>query len=330
MAARRRLLVALLLEDEARAEVDGLRRALSSRDLGRIPPHVTLVPPTNVAEGALEQAHSVLAEAAGRLRPFEARLGPPSTFAPSRQVLYLQVGDDGGAIRRLLDAAATGPLAPPPSRPARPFVPHVTLTRSVPLDQMPAAASLLAGFERGCSFSRVHLLEQAGEEPGRPWRPCGEALLGAKAVVARGGLELELSVARRLDPEAEGWLEAAWAGYSRSAYGGRWRPDEPFAIVARRQGRIVGVATGEVRGAVCECARLVVDVSARGEGIGGHLLRHLERLAAERGCTTTRLLTTLGGPAEGFYARRGYSRAALLPGWREGRDFVVMARPVGG
>ena len=51
--ARRRLFVALEITGAVASEVDGLRRAIGSSALGRISPHLTLVPPVNVAESDL-------------------------------------------------------------------------------------------------------------------------------------------------------------------------------------------------------------------------------------------------------------------------------------
>jgi hypothetical protein len=51
---RRRLGVVLLVPDPVRREIDGLRRALGAGSLGRVPAHLTLVPPVNVREDDLE------------------------------------------------------------------------------------------------------------------------------------------------------------------------------------------------------------------------------------------------------------------------------------
>src|ERR687897_367343 len=53
---RRRLGVALVLPEPVATEIDGLRRALGDATLGRIPAHLTLVPPVNVADDDLPAA----------------------------------------------------------------------------------------------------------------------------------------------------------------------------------------------------------------------------------------------------------------------------------
>ncbi|MGH9074567.1 MAG: hypothetical protein ACRDZQ_10690, partial [Acidimicrobiales bacterium] len=65
------------------------------------------------------------------------------------------------------------------------------------------------------------------------------------------------------------------------------------------------------------------------EGVGSHLLAAVESLAAEDGCRAVHLMALAGGRAEGFYRGRGWVVTALLPAWREGRDFVAMERRLG-
>ena len=70
--------MALLVPEPVAAEVDGLRRALGDGSLGRIPPHLTLVPPVNVAEDDVPKALSVLRQAAAaRPRPSTCGWGRP-------------------------------------------------------------------------------------------------------------------------------------------------------------------------------------------------------------------------------------------------------------
>ncbi|MGH9074321.1 MAG: 2'-5' RNA ligase family protein, partial [Acidimicrobiales bacterium] len=127
---RLRLAVALLVPAPVAAEVDGLRRALRSGALGRIPPHVTLVPPVNVREQDLGAVLERLRGAARGARPFRLTLGPMATFWPRNPVLYLAVGGPGvEALGRLRDALVAepplrrGPRAGPPAQAVAPAPP---------------------------------------------------------------------------------------------------------------------------------------------------------------------------------------------------------------
>ncbi|GEM_PF-380130 len=327
-ASRHRYLVALVLDGRPAAEVDGLRRALRPSLVGRVPPHVTLVPPVNVRDDAAESALGLLRRAAAASRPIAVELGPVATFLPRSPVVYLRVSGDVEELEALRLRLATGPLAPPPGREARDFVPHVTLTNQVARPWAATLTEALGGFRLPVTFTRLTLLEQDVAAEGHPWHAVADAALGSPAVVGRGGLAVELSVSEQLDPPAARWAAEAWAAYARETYGPGWSPDAPFAVVARHAGELLGVATGEVRGECCELRRLIVAPEHRQGGVGSHLLRFVERLAAERGCERVRLRTIAGDPAEGFYARRGFSRIALLPRWRGSWDVAVMERNV--
>jgi GNAT superfamily N-acetyltransferase len=135
-------------------------------------------------------------------------------------------------------------------------------------------------------------------------------------------------VVDRPDPLLAQWADEQWAQYSRERYGDEVRPIKPFAIVARTQDAPAGLADGEIRGAVCRLGRLIVSPEWRGVGVGSHLMRAVDSLGLERGCTRVRLETIAGGSAQQFYSERGFVVAAGLPRWREERDFVLMERDI--
>ena len=63
---------------------------------------------------------------------------------------------------------------------------------------------------------------------------------------------------------------------------------------------------------------LAVGAHARGTGLGGALLAAAEADARQRGCTSMRLEVRIDNPsAIALYERRGYTRAARLPGFYE-------------
>lgn len=165
-----RLGVALLLPAAIRAEVDGLRRALGDGALGRIPPHLTLVPPVNVREERVDEAFAVLRRAAGATPALHLTLGPPATFLPDNPVSYLQVGGDLDPLRRLRDAVFVEPLA---RSLTWPWVPHVTLADEAPPERVSAAVVALQDYVVEATFEGVHLMR---ESPGRIWEPMANAL----------------------------------------------------------------------------------------------------------------------------------------------------------
>jgi 2'-5' RNA ligase len=289
---RLRLGVALLVPAPQSHAVDALRRAVGDPALGRIPAHLTLVPPVNVREERLDDALAVLRAAAASAAAFTVRLGPPATFLPANPVLYLPVTSGEPAIERLRDAVFRGPLARPLTWP---FVPHVTVADEAEPSRIEAAVRALAGFHLEFEVRGVHLLQEGRD---RHWQPIADADLGPPAVIGRGGLELELTRSEQPDPGAARTLG---------------RP--PFCITARRDGRPVGMiaghfaadVAGDVTGDVAVVERLVVAEAARGQGIGSHLAAAAEALAAERGCASLTVDTDPAGRLRAWLEGRGWS-----------------------
>ncbi len=251
--------MALLLPPPLDAEIDGLRRALGDGALGRIPAHLTLVPPLNVREDRLGEALAVLRKAAAATRPFTVALGPPSTFLPDNPTLHLSV-PDGVAVRALRDRVFVDPLA---RSLTWPFVPHVTLADEADPDRIEAALAVLADYRVEVTFNRVHLLR---EGPGRIWTPIADATFAVPSVIGRGGLPVELTVSQQVDGDAA-----------------RLGPT-PLVVTARSDGAVAGYAEGWCRGSVAHLSMLTVAEDARHLGVADHLLAAFRSEAATRGC----------------------------------------------
>jgi 2'-5' RNA ligase len=256
-----RLGVALLVPSPIDAEVDGLRRALGDGALGRIPAHLTLVPPVNVREDRLSEALAVLRRAASATRPFTVTLGPPATFLPDNPTVHLGVaGDD--SVHRLRDRVFVDPLA---RALTWPFVAHVTLADEADPARITAALHALADYRVEVTFDRVHLLR---EGPGRIWAPIADAAFAPAAVVGRGGLPVELTVSARLDPDAAALEKAT-----------------PLVVTARVDGRVAGYAEGWCGPeGTAHLAKVVVDPDHSHLDVDRHLVAAFRAEAVTRGC----------------------------------------------
>jgi 2'-5' RNA ligase len=158
---RLRLGVALLIPPPFDREIDALRRAVGDGTWGRVPAHLTLVPPVNVRAERLDDALAVLRRAAAATRPFTVALGAPATFLPDTPVLYLPVEAGEEPVHALRAHVFRDPLARPLTWP---FVPHVTVADESTPERIAAARLAMAGYAAQVTFHRVHLLQ---EHPGR-------------------------------------------------------------------------------------------------------------------------------------------------------------------
>ena len=263
-----RLGVALLVPPPLDAEIDGMRRALGDGTLGRMPAHLTLVPPVNVREDRLGEVLAVLRRAAAVTRPFTLTLGPPATFLPDNPTLYLEVAGDVGALR---DRVFADPLARPLTWP---FVPHVTLADEAAPERIEAALMALADYRVEVTFHRIHLLREGF---GRVWSPIADAPFVAPAVIGRGGLPVELTVTEGVDPQA-----AALAAGQR------------LVVTARSDGVVAGYAEGWCRPPAAHLASMVVTSDHAHLGVDRHLLAAFRSEAAARGCGAVTIAPDVG------------------------------------
>jgi 2'-5' RNA ligase len=262
---RLRLGVALLVPPPIAGEVDGLRRACGDGSLGRIPPHLTLVPPVNVRVDDLPAALARVREAAAAVDgPIGLELGPVATFHPDAPVVYLAVGDAPAtaAVHRIRNAVFRPPLA---RELTWPFVPHVTLADEIDPDRISAALVGMAGYRAGVTVAHLTLLEE--RQPGRVWVPVADARLGPPAVIGRGGLPVELWWSSIADPEVGGLLAPEF----RVPEGGR-----PFVLAARREGAVLGAARGWRRDGEAHGVEVVVTEAAGLEDVARHLTAAIE------------------------------------------------------
>ena len=106
-----------------------------------VPPHVTLLPPTEVAVADRPAIGAHLAEVARCHPPFTMHLSGTGTFAPVAEVVFVTVARGIGNCELLANDVRRGPLA---RSLAFPYHPHVTVAHDVPGDMLDLAYSGLA------------------------------------------------------------------------------------------------------------------------------------------------------------------------------------------
>jgi 2'-5' RNA ligase len=131
----------------------------------QIPTHITLVPPTELAETAVPDLVSHLEAAAAAHDPFGIHLRGTGTFRPVSPVVFVGVVEGISECELLAKSVRTGPLD---LSMEFPYHPHVTVAHHLPEDVLDKAFDELADFE--CEFDVTGFwLYTYDEQPG--WVP---------------------------------------------------------------------------------------------------------------------------------------------------------------
>ena len=113
-----------------------------------------------------------------------------------------------------------------------------------------------------------------------------------------------------------GWIDGHAGHVPRELHAHRTLDDFRKRVPAKLPATTVAELAGKIAGFVTlhddELEQLYVDGSARGAGVAGVLLRHGERLIAERFPVAWLAVAVGNARARRFYAREGWTDAAAL------------------
>ncbi|UYZ64241.1 2'-5' RNA ligase family protein [Hymenobacter weizhouensis] len=175
-------LVVVLLPEPVHGQVWELKQQVhqrtGSRNAVRLPPHITLVPPTRQPPAFAAKAAAVLRRFAAGQAPCPLELHDFAWFG--QRTLYVRVLP--GPVQQLHAALAAWLAQELPAVPAptRPFVPHVTLaTRDLPAEHVPGLRRDFAArtYRATCLAEQLVLFRHDGQQ----WVPLQHCALGAAA-----------------------------------------------------------------------------------------------------------------------------------------------------
>jgi len=146
------------------AELSGWRAKVGDPQADLVPPHVTLLPPTPLADHELAGAEAHLAAVAAVHPAFELRLAGTGTFRPVSEVVFVAVVAGGPECGRLAGHVRSGRLARDTEFP---YHPHVTVAHGVPPESLDRAADGLADFAASFEVSAFTLYTHGSD---RVWR----------------------------------------------------------------------------------------------------------------------------------------------------------------
>jgi 2'-5' RNA ligase len=156
--------VAIGLPEPFHHELRERRAAAGDPQAAVVPPHVTLLPPTEVEVAALFDVEEHLRRVSAAHLPFELHLAGPGTFRPVSPVVFVQVSAGISQCELIEADVRSGPLFRETNFP---YHPHVTVAQNVPTAQLDAAYDGLSGFEARFGVSGFTMFEQDG---GDRWR----------------------------------------------------------------------------------------------------------------------------------------------------------------
>jgi 2'-5' RNA ligase len=130
-------------------------------------PHVTLLPPTEVAGADLAAIADHLSAVASQVAPFAVHLRGTGTFRPVSEVVFVTVAAGIAGCEQLERGVRSGPLA---RRTVFPYHPHVTIAQDVPTAALDYAYEGLSAFEARFEVCAFTMFEQDADGVWQPQR----------------------------------------------------------------------------------------------------------------------------------------------------------------
>ena len=168
--------VAVAIPEPWATQLQDYRMAVGDTTATMIPTHITLVPPTEVADVELPDVEKHLAAVAADFPRYRVHLRGTGTFRPVSPVVFVMLAEGISSCEQLAAGVRSGPLT---TDLEFPYHPHVTVAHHLDDDRLDQAYTELAGFECRFEVDRFHLYvhdDTAG------WQPTHDFLLtGATA-----------------------------------------------------------------------------------------------------------------------------------------------------
>jgi len=172
--------VAIPIPEPYAGVLSSWRERVGDQEGRRVPPHVTLLPPTEVAADLLPEVQAHLGRAAAGARPFEMHLSGTGTFRPVSDVVFVVVAAGIAHCEQLERRVRSGPLG----RETRfPYHPHVTVAHDVEPGGLDAAHAGLADFD---ARFRADVFTMFAQGSDGVWQPRHVFQLGTPAAGPTG------------------------------------------------------------------------------------------------------------------------------------------------
>src|SRR3954447_4278897 len=155
--ASRNIGVAIGIPEPYNRELQGWRDRLGDPNAKRIVPHVTLLPPTEVASDALPEIEEHLRLVAAEETSFTIRLRGSATFLPVSPVVFVPLVQGIAECEQLEATVRSGPLW---RKVSYAYHPHVTVAHDLPDDALYRAWTELSAYDARFVAPGFTLFEQ--------------------------------------------------------------------------------------------------------------------------------------------------------------------------
>lgn len=172
-AATQTIGVSLAIPQPWAEQLKQARHAAGDPRAESVPPHVTLLPPTEVQQDDRDALEDHLLKVARGLDPFRITLRGTGTFRPTSDVVFVAIAEGVSNCEQVEAQIRSGPV----SRDLQfPYHPHVTIAHDVPADGLDRAFAQSAGFEASFEVAEFELFEHGDDGV---WRPVRRYRFGA-------------------------------------------------------------------------------------------------------------------------------------------------------
>lgn len=307
---RYRVGLALTFDPEQRAFINGLRLAIGGFGVGRIEPHVTLTPPSNIRYDDIFAEIYRLRKISSQVSPFELVVGPSGSFDPVAPVLYLAVaGEEVSKTEELVDSITTSGIY---RRDPRPYVPHVTLADGISHEKIEAALKLL---DSELFRLRVDSVQMMLSKSQAYWEVFSDFRFVKARKLHRGGLQIEVFPHRSGDLAI--YQMAEDLGVSQSNF---WACSDPrlrlgdqkfYQVSLYYDGELIGCGSAAYSSVFALVRSVVVRREFQRLGIGSLVLEELRYGLQLLGVEVLYACANL--EMEGFILKSGASKSPDSP-----------------
>jgi 2'-5' RNA ligase len=149
--------VTIELPEPFRSELSAWRKQLGDPSAAKIPPHITLLPPTKLEPVLRAKFTDHLAMVAAAHQPFRVRLSSSGTFRPVSPVVFVVLVEGGEGCSAIQADVVAGPVVP---QLAFAYHPHVTVAHDLPAAQLDEALMALTDYEAEFQAGAFELFER--------------------------------------------------------------------------------------------------------------------------------------------------------------------------